>query len=306
MASRFYLPETVSRMAVETRGPSGRAWLNRLPRILEECAEAWSLTVDQPFPRLSYNYVVPVTRSDGTSLVLKVCFPDEDFRNEANALQYFQGRGCARLVDVDQKRGALLLERLRPGLSLQNVTDDERATSIATQVMRKLWYPLPRVTPYPTIADWVKGMARRSPPLVEATPDFPARWIRHALVLYGELASNSDELVVLHGDLHHANILSAERDGWLAIDPKGLVGERACEPSVLLINALPKKHEVPKIKPILERRVRQLAEELELDRERIRAWGIVRSVLAAYWCLESFGHGWEWAISCAEALLDGE
>ncbi len=306
MASRFYLPETVSRMAVETRGPSGRAWLTRLPRLIEECAEAWSLSVDLPFPHLSYNYVVPVTKSDGQPLVLKICFPDEDFRNEANALQYFQGRGCAKLVDVDTKRGALLLERLRPGLGLQAVTDDERATSIAASVMRKLWYPLPRVTPYPTIADWVKGMARRSPALVKATPEFPARWIRHALVLYSELASKSDELVVLHGDLHHANILSAEREEWLAIDPKGLIGERACEPAVLLINALPKKHEVHKIRPILARRVRQLAEELELDRERVRAWGIVRSVLAAYWCLESFGHGWDWAISCAEALLDVE
>ena len=290
-------------MAVETRGSSGRAWIRRLPRLVEECAETWSLSVEPPFAHLSYNYVVPVTRS-GVPLVLKVCFPEEDFRNEAMALQYFQGRGCARLVEVDLKRGALLIERLRPGLSLGAVTDDERATSIAAQVMRRLWYPLRSVGPYPSVADWVKGMATRSPVLTKENPAFPARWIRHALVLYDELASKSDELVILHGDLHHANILSAEREGWLAIDPKGLIGERACEAGPLLINALPEKHEVALIRPIVSRRVRQLAEELQLDHERIRAWAIIRSVLAAYWCLESFGRGWNWAIACAEALLD--
>jgi streptomycin 6-kinase len=304
--SQFYLPATVSRLAVETRGSSGRAWLRRLPRLVDELAEDWSLTVDPPFPHLSYNYVVPVTKSDGTALVLKVCFPDEDFRTEAMALRYFGGRGCARLVQADMKRGALLIERLRPGLGLGSVTDDRRATSIAARVMRQLWQPLPPVHHYPTVSDWVKGMAKHSPTLVESNPSFPARWIRHALVLYNELAANSDELVILHGDMHHENILSAEREDWLAIDPKGLIGERACEAGPLLINALPEPRSVEGVQPVVARRVAQLAEELELDRRRVVAWGIVRAVLAAYWCLNSFGRGWDWAIICAEALLKSE
>ena len=110
------------------------------------------------------------------------------------------------------------------------------------------------------------------------------------------------EPVLLHGDLHHDNILAAYRQPWLALDPKGLAGEPACEVWALLSNPARQFLAEPQPGRILARRVHQLADELGFDRKRIRGWGLAQGVLSAWWSLEDHGHGWEWAISCAEAL----
>jgi streptomycin 6-kinase len=104
------------------------------------------------------------------------------------------------------------------------------------------------------------------------------------------------EPVLLHGDLHHWNILTSEREPWLALDPKGVVGEPGYEIGPLLLN--------PTLQPghVLARRIDQLAEELGLDRERLLGWGLAHAVLSAWWSVEDHGHGWEEAITCAELL----
>src|SRR5437016_893861 len=98
---------------VELYGAAGAAWLERLPAILAECAGRWAVTVGPPFG-LSYNYVAPAVRADGAAAVLKVGFPCRELMTEMAALQLFDGRGIARLLEVDPDQGALLLERLEP------------------------------------------------------------------------------------------------------------------------------------------------------------------------------------------------
>lgn len=112
--------------------------------------------------------------------------------------------------------------------------------------------------------------------------------------------------VVLHGDLHQENILSATREPWLAIDPKGLVGEPAYETGSLLRNTREQILALPDPKPLFARRITLLAEELELDRERIRGWGEAQAVLSACWTLEDGEDASraDFAIGCAEALAD--
>lgn len=283
-------------------GPEGTAWLGRLPKIVAECSRKWSLDVDPPFPDVFYNYVAPGVRADGSAVVLKVCYPDEEFVTEAEALRLFDGRGAVRLLAVDVDLGALLLERLAPGTSLHAVVDDRQAIGIAVGVMRRLWRPAPTVHPFPPYADWLTRMAEKAPRLIGPSSPFPAAWIDRALALYSELAARSSEPVLLHGDLHHGNILAAEREPWLAIDPKGIVGEPECEVETLLLNALSPSLGAERIRQTFNRQVAQAAEELGFDRERLRARAIVRSVLSAFWTLEDHGHGWEPAINLAEAL----
>jgi streptomycin 6-kinase len=299
------IPDAITRSAVAIHGVSGRAWLRRLPNIVAECVEHWSLTLSPVFSNLTINYVAPAVRADGTQVVLKVSFPDEEFYAEMDALKLFDGQGAARVFEADSRLGAMLLERLLPGTQLTAVFDDRTATSVAARVMRSTRRPVPATHSFPVMANWVQSMADRSARYVGSTSHFPIRWVRHALVLHNELASSSQGEFVLHGDLHHANILSAERDAWLAIDPRGLIGEPAAETTPLLLSVLPTK-DPTRTREVLTRRVDQLGEELGVERERIRAWGIVRAVLSSFRALEERGSGWEWGVSLAEALLAGE
>ncbi len=110
------------------------------------------------------------------------------------------------------------------------------------------------------------------------------------------------EPVLLHGDLHHDNILAAEREPWLAIDPKGIVGEPAYEVGALLRNPLPGLLARPEPGRVLARRIEQLAAELGFDRARIRGWALAQAVLSAWWSYEDHGDGWRETIACAELL----
>jgi streptomycin 6-kinase len=115
--------------------------------------------------------------------------------------------------------------------------------------------------------------------------------------LFAELLASQAEPVLLHGDLHHFNILAAERQPWLALDPKGVVGEPAYEVGALLRNPSPDQPA-----HVQARRVAQLAEALALDRERLLGWGVAQAVLSGWWMYEDHGYGWEPALACAEVL----
>lgn len=294
-----HIPESFARTIVELYADDGVAWLKCLPSIMTSCAQRWSLTILPPFPNLSYNYVAPAVRADGAAVVLKLGVPNPELLAEIAALRLYDGRGSVALLDADPDLGALLLERLRPGRLLAQLTDDEKATMIAAQVMRQLWRPAPAEHSFPTVAQWAAGLQRLRAEFGGGSGPFPAAIVATAERLFAELLGSMAEPLVLHGDLHHYNILAAERQPWLAIDPKGVVGEAAYEVGALLRNRL---EGVPDPGRLLARRVDQLVDVLELDRERIIGWGVAQAVLSAWWSYEDHGHGWEPAIACAEWL----
>jgi streptomycin 6-kinase len=130
----------------------------------------------------------------------------------------------------------------------------------------------------------------------------PIGLVDQAEALFAELIASMSEPVLLHGDLHHENILSANRQPWLAIDPKGLMGEPAYETGALLRNPMPRLLNMDRPGQVLARRIEQLSDHLELDRARIRGWALAQAVLAASWTLEDHGRDWEPWIVCAELL----
>jgi streptomycin 6-kinase len=137
------------------------------------------------------------------------------------------------------------------------------------------------------------------------TGPFPERLVIMAERLFNELLANMEPSVVLHGDLQHYNLLAAERQPWLAIDPKGVVGEPAYEVGALLRNPSPHVYQWPDLERTLERRVDQLSEELGFSKERIKGWGIAQAVLSAWWTYEDHGRVSEGAMRIA-ALLAGD
>jgi streptomycin 6-kinase len=295
----LHVPEKFARTMAEVHGAEGAAWVGRLPELLAECGRRWSITVGPPFEPLSYNYVAPAVRADGTSAVLKVGFPCGELMSEIEALRLCDGRGAVRLMEFDREPGALLLERLEPGTSLASVTDDAEATAIAVQVMRQFWRPVPPGHPFRSLADWTAGLRRLRAQFGGGTGPFPVARVEEAEALFAELLGSMAEPVLLHGDLHHENILAAHQQRWLAIDPKGIVGEPAYETSTFLLNRVP---DGPEAGRILARRMNQLSEVLEVDRARIRGWAVAQAVLSAWWSFEDHSHGWEPAIATAELL----
>lgn len=295
------LPEQFVQTQIELYGDTGSAWLANLPALIAECERRWSLTIQPPFTGLSYNYVVPATTADGTAAVLKLGVPNPELTSEIEALRLYDGHGICRLLAGDAERGILVLERLQPGVMLSTLADDGQATAIAAEVMRQLWRPVPPDHPFPTTAKWAKGLERLRAAFGGGTGPFPANLVEQAERLYTELLASSAEPVLLHGDLHHFNILRATRQPWLAIDPKGVVGEPAYEIGALLRNPT---DELVLDRRVQARRVDQLAEALNLDRARILGWGIAQAVLSAWWNYEDHGHGWEPMVELAQILSE--
>jgi streptomycin 6-kinase len=296
-------PPDFTRKTTDLFGQTGIQWLERLPRLIADCEKRWSLKVLPPFP-LSYNYVAPATRADGTEVVLKLGVPNPELLTEIASLRLFAGRGIVNLLDADPDQGILLLERIHPGTPLSSLTDDVQATSIAAQVMRQLWRPIASDHPFPTAAKWSAGLERMRRRFAGGTGPLPARLVEQAERVQAELLASSARPVLLHGDLHHDNILSAERSPWLALDPKGVVGEPAYEVGTLFFNPQPQIFSAPNLKQILARRVDQLANELGFDRQRLVGWGLARAVLSAWWSIEDHEHGWEPTIRVAGYLAE--
>jgi len=263
------------------------------------------LKVGPPFAPLSYNYAAPCEGSGGERFVLKLGVPTRNLLREIEALLTFDGCGAARLVDADAGRGALLLERLEPGTPLASLCeeDDRAATVAAAAVMRRLRLaPLPQQHLFPTAEDWGRGFERCRAHFGGGTGPFPNKLFEEAESLYAELLKTSAPPALLHGDLHHGNILAAVREPWLAIDPQGVVAEPTYEVGALLRNPLPQLLRLHDPIRVTERRIAQLSDELELEPARVRGWGLAQAVLSEWWTIEDGGELDEHSLAAAEIL----
>jgi streptomycin 6-kinase len=287
----------------EIYGEDGATWLENLPQLIADCAQKWSLTVGPPFPDLSYNYAAPAQRADGTAVVLKIGVVNKELLTEIAALHHYNGHGIARLLSSDAARGVLLLERLQPGTPLISEPDDERATAVAAQVMQQLWSPVSSENSFPTVADWAQGLGRLRQEFDGGTGPFMPKLLEAAESLFADLLPSQAEPVLLHGDLHHWNILQATRAPWLALDPKGVIGEPAYEVGAWLRNPIDRLADWPNLKRIQARRIDQFVEILDLDRQRLIGWGIAQAVLSAWWSYEDLGRVGMGAMACAESLF---
>ena len=267
-------------------GARGEAWLETLPDLLEQTAQRWNLNLFPPFDALSYNYVCPVRCADGSGAVLKLGVPDPELTSEIEALRLYAGRGAARLLQADAEKGALLLERLRPGSMLADMKDDDRATEIGAEVMKALWRTAPPQNNFLTIEGWASGLKKIPERYPQECP-LPQELVDLANGLFAELLPSQTARMVLHGDFHHYNVLSSG-ESWLAIDPKGLLAEPEYEVTSFLRNPFDLVDR-PDALRVTERRIAILCERLGFDRKRVRQWAIAHAVLSAWWDVEFDG-----------------
>lgn len=269
-----------------------------LSKIILECEAGFNIKIVKPFTKSLFNYIAEARQADGTNVFVKLCAKACDSINEINALKVMSGTGIVKLLNSNSKKGILLLEKLAPGAMLATLNNDDQATSIAAKVMQEIWRPVTDEYKFPSTKQWVKRFDTK----IELPTGFAASFLDRAKQIALNLHQDVTESVLLHGDLHHFNIISAERVPWLAIDPKGVIGERAYELGALLRNPIPNIVTTMNTKKILARRVDLFAEILGFDRQRIIAWGFAQAVLSAVWSLDDSMDDWKIYLKCAENL----
>ena len=284
---------------IDVHGQAGMDWLERLPELLAACAARWSLHIGPPFPVPSYNYVAPAVRPDGEPLVLKAGVPHDELWSEIDALQVFDGCGIARLRDADRQLGALLLERVLPGDSLTTMTGEDDRIAALVDVMRRLWRPLPAAHSFRTIADLARGLERLRAAFYGGYGPFPPDRVDRAAALFRELTGDAAPPTLIHGDMNPGNVLRSDRDGWLAIDPKGYAGYPLWDVATYL-NDPPPGLLPDALKTLQTRRVATLAEALGVAPGEVLAWAEAHAVLSGWWSYEDHGRGWEVALALAE------
>lgn len=282
-------------------GTPGKAWLEHIPSLIGSIETAWQLQVGEPFPGLNFHFVAPAVRADGTEAVLKLGLPGEHLVREAECLRRYAGNGAVRLLQHDTDRGAMLLERLRPGENLKTL-DEATAVEATVRVLRELHQAAVPDVGMPTVQDWGAGFQRHRVQGLGSSGPLPTGMVNEAGRLFFDLAGSMEKLVLLHGDLHHENILAGERVTWLAIDPQGVIGEAAYEVGAFLRNPMPAMLNWEGLEEILEGRVSRFSVLLGIDQRRIAGWGYAQAVLSAIWSLEEQGSGWEGALHVAHAL----
>jgi streptomycin 6-kinase len=253
-------------------------WLDRLPGLVAECAERWSLEVGAPFQGSSVSWVAPV-RWRGRPAVLKLNFPEPESEHEAGALVHWSGEGAVNLLEHDPERRALLVERCEPGLTLWRIPDEREANRIAAGVLRRLWRPPSDGHPFRLLAgEAARWAGELGPAWEEAGRPYERALLEEAVAFLREAGPAQGKPVVLHQDFHGGNVLRAAREPWLAIDPKPLVGERELDTASLLRDRRWELRAEPHPEGRIRRRLDQLASDLDLDRERMRGWGIAHAL----------------------------
>lgn len=282
-----------TRLAASAGADGPRAeWLAGLPRRIAELAERWSLRVGAPFePGGQTAWVAPARTATGDDVVLKVGWRHPEGEHEADGLLAWAGDGAARLHhrhDEDHTI-ALVLERCRPGIELRVAEAESRQDEVVAGALFRLWRDPAPGHPFRSLQEMCDLWADSC----EADPDphLDPGLARAGVALFRELPATADRHVLLVTDLHAGNILSAEREPWLVIDPKPYVGDPCYDPLQHLLNCAERLAADP------HRLTDRMAQLCRVDADRLRRWLFARCVVESSW--------WPGAADLARRLAPG-
>jgi streptomycin 6-kinase len=278
VAERFVIPDDLA-TAAANEGRDG--WLGELPVLVARIQAEWRIEVGDPFlPGGMTAWVAPARDDAGNDVVLKVGWPHPEAADEANGLRAWDGLGAARVYRANERAEAsvLLLERCRPGTQLRASPPAEHDLVIAG-LLRRLWIKPPPGHGFRPLSDMCDYWADRYDERGPAERDcLEAPLAEEGIRLLRELARDDGDAVLLHTDLHAGNVLAAEREPWLAIDPKPYVGDPACDVTQHIFNGV--FIEGADVGTLAAR----MARLLDLDLNRILRWLFARAVEASpFW-----------------------
>ncbi len=268
----FPVPEALADRC--RKGPKRAAWLERLPDTIRDLERRWSLTLAAPFGKeATASWVAPAVLADGTSAVLKVGMPHMEAEQEISGLRFWDGDPTVRLIEANDDLGAMLLERAEPGTLLRESPEPEQDTVIAG-LLRRLWRLPPEPHPFRPLSDLMAHWSREAQANAERWSD--AGIVREGLRLFIELPRSEPAQVLLATDLHAGNVVRAQREPWLVIDPKPFVGDAAYDATQHLLNCEARLFSDP------DRTIRHFADLLGVDHERVRLWMFARAAAAPW------------------------
>lgn len=259
----------------------GRRAVKSLQDRVDERVREWGIVVHSVRETRSSCIVFGMWKAK--SVVLKVIRDENDEWDSAEVLRAFDGHGAARVYE--QTEGALLLERLQPATALADIAlngDDDHATGVIADVIRRMSHSPALPAGFVTVFDWAAGFQRYRE---SGNGLIDRELVNQGERIYLDLAMSQRHVRLLHGDLHHYNVLLDSERGWIAIDPKGVVGELEYEVGAALRNPVdsPDLFASP---TTIATRLSRFEAELALDSERVLAWGFAQAVLAAIWTVE--------------------
>lgn len=251
------------------RSAERRTWLEGLPHTIRTLQETWCLSVQEPFDNdeASSAWVARALRRDGTPAVLKVGMPHMEGAHELQGLRFWDGDPTVRLLEADADLNAMLVESCEPGFALRRLREAEQDVVIS-ELLRRLWRQPVAQHPFRPLNTMTRYWAEET----QAARTWPdAGLTRDGLRLFDELSRPSSDDVLLATDLHAGNVLRAEREPWLVIDPKPFVGDRAYDATQHLFNCKDRVLMDP------EATIRRFTDLVEVDYERVRLWMFARS-----------------------------
>ena len=249
--------------------PERAAWLDRLPDMVEKSMHRWSLSLDQPLEgeEATCSFVAAVQREDGTPAVLKIGMPHMEAEDEMEGLRFWNGDPTVQLLASDDELEAMLMERCWPGTALRALPELEQDAIIAT-LLRRLWRKPSEPYKFRPLSVMTEYWTKETQAQAQSWPD--PELIREGLHLFRDLPRNGTEEVLLATDLHAGNVLRAEREPWLVIDPKPFVGDPAYDATQHLLNCLERLRSGP------VRTIQHFADLLGVESERVRLWTFAR------------------------------
>lgn len=265
MNSAFIVPEQLAKTCSER--PERAAWLRQLPQLIAELQRRWSLELAAPFAQGSCAWVAPALTRHGRPAVLKLGMPHMEGEHEIDGLRFWDGDPAVVLIDCDVECNALVLEACVPGTSLRLLPEPEQDVVIAS-LLQRLWRRPVAPHPFRPLSVMTAHWADES--LAESNRWLDPGLTREALRLFAELSVGAPTDVLLATDLHAGNVLAAEREPWLVIDPKPFIGDRAYDATQHLLNCPARLTDDP------IGTIRRFADLLDVDPERVRWWTFAR------------------------------
>ena len=283
--NRYQPPNELVTHVTAICGDAGVAWLSDLPEIVSRLEIKWDVTTEPAFEKGEYNFVAPA-RSATLDAVLKVSppYPMIEIFAEARFLRNLDGDGAVRLLDVDCESQAILIERVRPGDSMDIHFAEAPFACVkpAIEVLKAIITPRPESRSDTLILDdWFARFSRFR------ETEFPRDYGERAIEIYEKLRSDEDRVFYLHGDFHPGNVVSGDYDTpFVAIDPKGVIGHVAYDVSVFLNNMHWWQKEKDGVQENLFRAAKQFGNAFGMDEYKIREAAYAGMVIGAWWNFE--------------------